>query len=83
MNPRISHKLITTAKDSSLKYQVEVAARPTGTDANAIQITQSGILTGLVSIPCRYMHSPVEVIDIQDLDFVTQLLTAYLLSTDK
>ena len=80
MNPDISQRLIAVAKDKSINYQVEVLARPTGTDANAIQITQSGIDTGLVSIPCRYMHSPVEVVDIRDMEAVSQLLTEFLLT---
>lgn len=50
-----------------IKYQLEAIAGPTGTDANTIQISKEGIPTGLVSIPCRYMHSPVEIVDEEDL----------------
>ena len=51
--------------------------RPTGTDARAIQIARDGVPTGLVGIPLRYMHTPSEVIDLNDLEAVVQLLVAF------
>ena len=52
----------------------------TGTDANAMQLTREGVATGLVGIPNRYMHSPVEVVLLDDLDGAAQLLAAFCLS---
>ena len=46
----------------------------TGTDANAIQITRSGVAAALVSIPNRYMHTPVEIVSLKDLDNTSKLL---------
>ena len=49
-------------------------ARGTGTDANAIQLNRSGVATGLVGIPNRYMHSPCEIVSLKDLDACSKLL---------
>lgn len=68
-------KVVSLAKSLNIHYQIEVCARPTGTDANVIQISRSGIRTLLLSIPCRYMHSPVETIDIEDLESCCTLIT--------
>lgn len=80
MNNSISQRLISVAIDKEINYQLEALAKPTGTDANPIQITRKGVLTGLLSIPCRYMHSPVETIDTQDLDMASKLLTEFILN---
>ena len=67
-------------KKKKIKYQLEAIAGPTGTDANTIQISKEGIPTGLVSIPCRYMHIPVEIVDEEDLKMTTKLLTEFILA---
>ena len=54
--------------------------RATGTDANAMQLTRDGVATGLVGIPNRYMHSPVEVVSLDDLDRAARLLAEFCLS---
>ena len=72
-----SFKLI--AKEKSIPYQIEPIARPTGTDARMIQVAGTGIKTGLISIPCRYMHTPNEIVSLADADNAIQLLTEYLL----
>ena len=61
-----------------VKYQKEPMARPTGTDANAIQITGGGIATAVVSIPCRYMHTPNERISMNDVEKAIDILEAYI-----
>ena len=53
----------------------------TGTDADAIHTSGSGVVTGLLSIPERYMHSPVEVIDPEDVKAVGDLIAAYIIDT--
>lgn len=75
MDNEITKKVVSLAKNLNISYQVEVCARPTGTDANVIQISRDGIRTLLLSIPCRYMHSPVETIDIEDLKSCCTLIT--------
>ena len=65
------------AEKIEIPYQVEAEPRPTGTDARAIQIAGSGVATGLVSLPLRYMHTPSEVMDIKDLEFTISLLCEF------
>jgi putative aminopeptidase FrvX len=60
-----------------IDYTVEASGRRTGTDADAIQISKAGIPTGLVSIPLRYMHSPVEMVDLGDLEAVVELVAGF------
>lgn len=80
MDNSIFRKLVFTSEEKKIKYQLEAIAGPTGTDANTIQISKEGIPTGLVSIPCRYMHSPVEIVDEEDLKMTTKLLTEFILA---
>jgi endoglucanase len=68
MNPKVAQRLIDAATQNELMYQLSAAGKATGTDANAIQINRAGVAAGLVSIPNRYMHSPVEVIALDDID---------------
>ena len=80
--PNFSHKvvqrLIAAANDNKLPYQLGAAGRPPGTDANAIQINRAGVATGLISIPNRYMHSPVEMISLDDIDRAADLLARFV-----
>ncbi len=77
MNPKIVRRLIDTAKANDIPLQISASGRATGTDANAIQVNRSGVATGLVSIPNRYMHSPVEVIALPDMDRTADLLARF------
>ncbi len=63
-----------------IPHQLAGASRPTGTDANAIQISRSGVATGLIIIPNRYMHSPVEMASLDDLANAANLIAAFVLS---
>lgn len=55
----------------------------TGTDADAIASARTGVPSGLVSIPLKYMHTPAEVVQIRDVEDVGRLLAAYVLDSDK
>jgi endoglucanase len=77
INPIIFDRLVTCAKGHNIPYQIETETYPTGTDARAIQMTQRGIATGLISIPLRYMHTPIETIHLEDLENVVHLLVAF------
>jgi endoglucanase len=77
MNPKLVEQLITTAEENEIAYQLAASGRPLGTDANVIQISRSGVATGLVSIPNRYMHSPVEVVSLDDMDRTADLLARF------
>lgn len=83
INPIVFDKLKSLAEKASIPYQVEADARPTGTDARVIQVAQSGIATGLLSIPLRYMHTPSEMVDLNDIEHTVKLLVAFALSLKK
>jgi tetrahedral aminopeptidase len=77
INPRVFERLEDAAKNKEIPIQVRGAPRATGTDANAIQLSRDGVAAGLVGIPNRYMHSPVEVVSLDDLDRAAQLLAEF------
>ncbi|MBS3937987.1 MAG: M42 family peptidase, partial [Peptococcaceae bacterium] len=70
------------AKEYRLPYQLEAFPGPTGTDARAIQVTRGGIPTGLLSIPLRYMHTSVELLDMEDLKLTGRLLAYFIAGVD-
>ena len=65
------------ADEHKIAYQLAASAKATGTDANAIQVNRAGVATGLISIPNRYMHSPVEMISLDDIDRAADLLARF------
>ena len=78
MNKTLSQSFIDIADTNNISYQIEVIAKPTGTDARMIQVAGSGVTTGLLSIPCRYMHTPNEIVSLADADNAVTLLSEYL-----
>ncbi|MBI2300299.1 MAG: M20/M25/M40 family metallo-hydrolase [Armatimonadetes bacterium] len=78
INPVVYERLVAAAKQAKIPYQVCAAPRGTGTDANAMQLSRGGVATGLVSVPNRYMHSPVEVCHLGDLENTAKLLAAFV-----
>jgi endoglucanase len=77
INPRVFERLEETAKSKEIPVQIRGAPRATGTDANVIQLSRDGVATGLIGIPNRYMHSPVEVVCLEDLERAAQLLAEF------
>jgi endoglucanase len=69
--------LVETARAEQIPFTIEAASRDTHTDAEAIFNAHRGVATALVSIPCRYMHSPNEMVVIEDLDRTARLLAAF------
>ena len=78
IHPEIFKMLVDTAKKNKIPYQIEGIAHPTGTDANAIQMTKAGVKTGLISIPNRYMHTPVELVSKKDIENTVKLVLAFV-----
>jgi putative aminopeptidase FrvX len=70
-------QLVAAAEAEKIPYAVEAAPRGTSTDADGIYNVRKGIATALVSVPCRYMHSPNEMVALEDLDRAAQLLAAW------
>lgn len=77
MNPVVTSRLVSIAGRLEMTYQPAASGRPTGTDANTMQIARAGVATGLVSIPNRYMHSPVEMISLDDINKAADLLAEF------
>ncbi len=83
IHPAVFERLLKCAQKNKIQVQIEADPRPTGTDARAIQVSRDGVPTGLVGIPLRYMHTPSEVIDLNDLESVVKLLVAFARSLRK
>ncbi|HLJ01888.1 MAG TPA: M42 family metallopeptidase [Solirubrobacteraceae bacterium] len=77
LHPRIFELLYETAEQEGLPFTVESLGKSTGTDADAIHVSRVGVPTGLVSIPCRYMHSPVEMVSLDDIATAARLIAAF------
>lgn len=82
INPPLETLLVKTAKARRIPIQMEAAPGGTGTDANAIQLSRSGVATALVSIPNRYMHTPVEIVSLSDLEAAAKLIAETVAAID-
>ncbi len=82
LSPKLFELLAETAEREDIDHSIGASGRWTATDADAYQVSRAGIPTGLVSIPLRYMHSPVEMVDLGDVEAVVQLLVAFATSVD-
>lgn len=79
INPMVFKLLCEAADAEKIPYQVEGAPRGTGTDANAIQLSRGGKAAALVNVALRYMHTPTEVLSLEDLENTAKLLAAFVL----
>jgi endoglucanase len=77
LHPRVFELLYDTAEREGIPFTLESLGRSTGTDADAVHLSRAGIPTGLVSIPCRYMHSPVEMVALEDVSAAARLIAAF------
>lgn len=80
IHPNLRKKLVEIAKEYNIPYQMEITPGPTGTDARAMQITREGIPSLVLSVPLRYMHTSVEVLDMQDVKNSGKLLAFFIAS---
>ncbi len=76
-DPRLVKLMVEAAEKAGIPYQMEVLEGGT-TDASVIQLTRAGVPSGCVSIPCRYVHSPSEMVDIRDVEHAVRLLLEIL-----
>ena len=82
--PNIYPVLFKSLEEIAIKhnvmYQIEVSPYPTGTDANVIQLSGNGVKTAVVSIPCRYMHTPHEMCAKMDIESAIKIISEFLLA---
>jgi len=77
LNPKIFELLYAAGKEQDIPFTVQASTGRTGTDADAVHITKSGIPCSVVSVPLRYMHSPVEMIQLSDIQATVDLIAAF------
>lgn len=77
MNPLVTQRLIETAEQKEIPFQLSAIGRAAPNDSNALQVSRAGVATGLVAIPNRYMHSAVETISLNDIDRAADLLAEF------
>jgi putative aminopeptidase FrvX len=82
IHPAVFELLHETAEAEQIPFAVEVSRGTTSTDADALYLSRRGIATALVSVPLRYMHSPVELVDLEDVERAVQLIVAFALRLD-
>ncbi len=82
LSPKLFELLCETAERLEIAYTIEASGRRTATDADAIQISKAGIPAALLSVPLRYMHSPVETVDLGDLEATVELVAGFAESLD-
>ena len=80
MHPGLTEKLLETASEYGIEYQIEVSPRPTGTDARSIQISRAGVPTILLELPLRYMHTTVETLNLDHIKSGARLIALFIAS---
>jgi len=80
INPHVFDRLHETARKHDIPVQVRGVPRATGTDANSMQLSRDGVAAALIGIPNRYMHSPVEMVCLDDLERAARLLAEFCLA---
>src|SRR5262249_4811116 len=82
VNPVVFDRLVSEANSANISVQINGLATAASNDAAQLQLSRGGVATGLVCIPNRYMHSPVEVVSLNDLDHAAELIARFCLSVD-
>ena len=77
LHPQIFELMHGAGEAEEIPFTVTASARATGTDADAIHISRAGVPTGVVSVPLRYMHTPVEMVQLDDVSNAARLIAAF------
>ena len=78
VHPVVFERLVEVAEREGIPHTIAAQPRYTGTDADAIHLSRAGVATGLISVPNRYMHSPVEMVHLHDLEQAARLIAAFV-----
>ena len=76
LNPRVFELLYDAGEADGIPFTLAASARHTGTDVDAMHHSRGGVPCGLIGLPLRYMHSPVEMVDLGDIDAAARLIAA-------
>jgi putative aminopeptidase FrvX len=79
LDPQVFEALYEAGEAEGIPFTVTASARATGTDADAFHISRGGIPSSVVSVPLRYMHSPVEMVQLDDVENAAKLIAAFAL----
>jgi putative aminopeptidase FrvX len=82
VHPKLLERMVETAQEWNISYSLDPTPNPGGTDAYAIQVARAGAATILLSIPLRYMHTPVETLDYQDIQRTGRLMALFIAGLD-
>jgi putative aminopeptidase FrvX len=82
-NPRVYNLLVAAATDAGIAYQYDIQAGHTGTDNDNVQVSRGGVATGLLNIPCRYMHTGSEIVSLKDIDNTAELIARFVLALEE
>ncbi|HWT25859.1 MAG TPA: M42 family metallopeptidase [Solirubrobacteraceae bacterium] len=77
LDPQVFELLHAAGEEAGIPFTVNASARYTGTDADAVHVSRAGIPTAVVSVPLRYMHSPVEMVQLDDVENTAKLIAAF------
>jgi endoglucanase len=77
LHPLVFELLYEAGEAEGIPFTLESLGRGTGTDADAIHLSRAGVPSGLVAVPCRYMHTPIEMVSIADIDAAARLIAAF------
>ncbi len=83
INTPLFDRIVDTAENKDIPIQRHAWPRPTGTDARAMQVTRAGVATGLIAVPSRYMHSPSEIIHLDDVENCAKLIAETIAGIDE
>ena len=74
----LSDRLVELAEEYQIPYRLEIMGGSTGTNTDEIAALRGGVPSAMASIPLRYMHTPAEIVDLEDIEHTAQLLAAYI-----
>ena len=83
VSPRVFQLLTETATAAGMSYQLDLQAGHTHTDNDSVRLTRAGVATGLLNLPCRYMHTSSEVVSLKDIEQTGELMAQFVLALDE